>query len=88
MLFSSNIELCCPICYFKNLHTGHKLLEISDEESLAKENITIESSQKDFNEISERAVKLRENIENEINEINKLYDKVNKEVTSSYEKKT
>ena len=29
-------ELCCSICYFKNLHQGHKVLEVSDEESLKK----------------------------------------------------
>ena len=40
-----------------------------------------------MNEISEKAISLRENIEKEINEINKLYDQVNNQVTISYEKK-
>ena len=30
------------MCYFKNLHNGHKLVELSDEEALKKENITID----------------------------------------------
>ena len=40
--------MCCPSCYFKNLHYGHKVIEINDEESLKKENITIEGSNKEF----------------------------------------
>ena len=42
------IELCCSICYFKNYHNGHKMIEINDEESLKKENITIELFTKEF----------------------------------------
>ena len=32
------------------MHKEHKILELSDEKSFEKENITIESSTKDFNE--------------------------------------
>ena len=46
------IEICCALCYYKNLHNNHKLIELSDIESLKKENITIESSMNEFNEIS------------------------------------
>ena len=42
------IELCCFNCIFKNLHKGHKLIEISDEDTLQKENLTIESSTKEY----------------------------------------
>ena len=80
-------ELCCSLCYFKKLHVGHKLLEISDEESLKKEKIIIDSSDQAFKEISDKAKQLKDNIEKEINEINKLYDQVNKQVIQSYEKK-
>ena len=75
------------MCHFKNLHVGHKLLEISDEESLKKEKILIDSSDQEFKEISEKAIQLKDNIEKEINDIDKLYDEVNKQVTQSYEKK-
>jgi len=67
------LELCCAICHFKNLHSGHKLIEINDEELLKKENITIESSIKDFDEIIKKAETLKKSIEKEITEIDKLY---------------
>ena len=46
--------MCCAFCYFENLHKNHKLIKISDIESLNKENITIESVTNDFNEISQK----------------------------------
>ena len=52
---------------------------------MKKENITLDSSTKKFNELSEKAILLKEKIEQEINEINKLYEKVNTELTKSYE---
>ena len=61
------------MCYFRNLHEGHKLIEIyGNEELLNKEKITIESS---FNEINQKDNNLKNIIENEIEEINKLYEK-------------
>ena len=81
------IELCCAICHFKNLHSGHKLIEIYDEDLLKKENITIESSIKDFNENIKKIDTLKESIEKEITEIDKLYDKVNNELIKSFELK-
>ena len=77
------IELCCSFCYFRNLHPGHKVLAICDEELLKKENITLESSTNQFNELLQNAISLKEKIEKEINEIDKLYDKVNNELTKS-----
>ena len=38
------IVLCCPLCFYKNMHEDHKILEITDEEALKKENITIENT--------------------------------------------
>ena len=86
-LLLSNIELCCPQCYYLNQHNNHKVLQISDEEMLKKENITLNSSLNEFNENIEKALNLKQNIEKEINEIDKLYDKVYTEVTKSFEKK-
>ena len=40
------------MCHFMNLHTGHKLIRTKDEESLNKENITIDSFAKDYSEIN------------------------------------
>ena len=57
---------------------------ISDEQSLKKENITIESYTKELNTIVEKTILLKNTIEKEISEINKLYEKVDNEVTTSY----
>ena len=80
-------ELCCSICYYLNLHYGHKTLLISDEDSLKKENITIEYSRKEFDEIIEKTNELKNTIEKEIIEINTLYDNVNKDIIKTFEKK-
>ena len=79
------IELCCALCCFKNLHTGHKVIEITDDESLKKENITIDESKGDFDKAFEKVNSLKDSIENEIDKINKLYDKIYSEVTKSFE---
>ena len=54
---------------------------------MRKENITIESATNDFNEISQKVIDLRNNIENEINKINELYENAINDVTKSYIKK-
>ena len=69
----------------KNVHYSHKIIEIEDEESLNKENITIEASKKECNELFEKINNLKDKIEKEIIEINNIYDKVFSEVTKSYE---
>ena len=51
------------------MHKEHKILELSDEKSFEKENITIESSTKDFNESNNKIIDLKNKIENEINKI-------------------
>ena len=82
-----NIELCCSYCHYLNLHNGHKLLPINDEEALKKENISIESYTKEFDENSKKINDLKNKIENEIIELDKIYDKVYKETTKSFELK-
>ena len=58
---------------------------LNEEESLKKENITIESSTKEFNKKNEKMTNLREKIEQEIIKINNLYDNVNKDIIKHYE---
>ena len=79
--------MCCALCYFRNMHKGHKLYEITDEESLKKENITLDSSTNIFSSNFQYVVNLKEKIEKEISDIDILYDKINGEVTKSFEKK-
>ena len=68
--------MCCPSCYFKNLHYGHKVIEINDEESLKKENITIEGSNKEFDSKIDKLNSLNALIEKEMTEIDKAFEKV------------
>ena len=73
------------MCHFMNLHSGHKLIRTKDEESLNKENITIDSFAKDYSEINKIVNKLKDKIEKEIEEINKCYDIVDERVKKKFE---
>ena len=75
------------MCHFKNLHPGHKLIEISDKESLKKENFSIENEMKDFNEISDKIKGLKNRIEDEIIKINNMFDRAIVDLKKSYQKK-
>ena len=81
------IEFCCAYCLYENFHNDHKIIPISDEESLKKENIDINSSIKEYNDIFQKTTNLKENIEKEINQINILFEKTIKDLTASYMKK-
>jgi len=72
------------MCYFLNAHNNHKIIRIEDEEALKKENMSIEDSTKDFDINKNRIEELKKKIENEILELDELYDKVNKEASESY----
>ena len=73
------------MCHFMNLHNGHKLIRINDEESLKRENISIEFSSKDLDDNKNKLEELKNKIENEMIKIDNIYDKVDKEITKSYE---
>ena len=62
-------------------------MKIAEEELLKKENITLETSAKTFNDIVNNIKLLKENIEKEINKINILYEEVNSNLTKSYKEK-
>ena len=70
-----------------NIHEGHKVLSIEDEEALKTENISIEYSSKEYDTKVEKLSGLKNLIEKEMTEIDNTYDKVDKEVTKSYENK-
>jgi predicted nucleic acid-binding Zn-ribbon protein len=67
-----------------DLHNDHIVLKIDDEESLAKENITLDNEEKDFNINIEKLNNLNKSIENEIIEIDKIYEKVDNDITKAY----
>ena len=81
------IELCCSICNLRNIHNGHKLINIEDEERLNKENITIDSAYDKYNEMIQKLEKLKNKIENENKSIDILYEKINNEITEVYKQK-
>ena len=81
------VVLCCSLCHFLNLHKGHKVIQIKDEELLKKENINIQDYIKDFDISGKNVFNLKEKIENEITKINELYEKIEKETTKSFELK-
>ena len=66
------------------MHKNHKLVQIDDEETLKKENISIEDSFKDLDTNIQKLTKIKNNMVNEITEINKAYEEVDKETTESY----
>ena len=80
-------EFCCTRCHFKNLHEGHKLIEIYDEDSLNRENLDVKDEKERFNIISQRIIGLKDKIEIEIKKINQQFDKTINELKSSYQKK-
>ena len=89
-LFCANEkELCCSLCHSLNLkpHEGHKLIFINDEESLKKENLTIDSTSNEFDKSNEELLKLTEEIEKELVKIDNLYEDTNKKVTNFFEEK-
>ena len=82
-----NLELCCTYCFYKDFHKNHKIIYISDIKSLEKENITLEYSTKEFNEIVQNIIHLKETIENEIIKINNLYEKTIDELINKARKR-
>ena len=82
-----SIVLCCAYCLYKNLHPNHKILEISDVNSLKKENIFIETSIEGLADIVEKITSLKSKIEKEINNINILYVKTMEELTKDFNEK-
>ena len=62
-------------------------MDISDLESFKKENIDINVSTKENSEIIENIIKLKGEIEKEINNINQLYDKTINDLTKSFKEK-
>ena len=78
------IELLCSICDYKQLHNGHKLVPIDDEESLKKLNINLDSSINELNEMMKKIVNFNEKIKNEITKIDNLYDKIFNEISHKY----
>ena len=57
-----------------NKHNGHKVIPIEDEETLKKENISINDYVKEFDINAQNVINIKNKIENEINNINISYE--------------
>ena len=87
ILFNFNIlVLFCQICHFLNLHRDHKVLLINDKEMMQKEilNYSIEPFQKQLNKKIDEIITLKKIIENEMDKLNKNFDKVYDEITQYF----
>ena len=62
-------------------------MQISDKKKLKNENITLDSSIKEFNNNKQKAINFKENIEKEINLIDDSYQKIYNEITKSFQAK-
>ena len=68
-------------------HKNHKLIPINDEESLKKENISIEDFIDELNKYFEKMNKLKEKTENEMIKLDNLFYKSSKDLAKSFEEK-
>ena len=82
-----NLELCCALCYFRNLHKNHKLIEINDQQILRQNNISLENEVNDLNIIIEEPYNIKEQIMKEIELIDKTYEDLYEEITNCFIKK-
>ena len=80
-------ELCCSICQLSKLQNNNKFIFLNDEESLKKENITIDSASNDFDENNKKLNALKQKVEGVINKINSEYDIINNDIATFYEEK-
>ena len=63
------------------------MIELSDNESLEKENISLDFKMKEFNDIYKKVIGIKNKIELEINNINAIFEKTIENLTKSYLKK-
>ena len=50
--------LCYAYCHYLNLHNGHKVIPIDDEEILIKENLNINDYIKNFDESAKNVINI------------------------------
>ena len=82
------IVLLCSLCYFNNIHNEeHHVIDISDKESLEENDISYNKSLSEFDEIFKQVNDLKENLEEEIEKINKSRDVTMEQIKNIYEEK-
>ena len=86
-LFIFNLGLCCALCYLRNLHKDHKVIEINEEEALKQNNISIENEENYLNIFFEESYKIKDQIMVEMKLIDKTFEDPNKEITNYFKKK-
>ena len=66
------------------LHSKHHIIKIDDEKALQKENLTINKSTKDFDYSMEQLNKLKDVIEQEMEKIDKAFEKADNDTTNAF----
>ena len=72
---------------YKNLHKDHKTIELSDDESIKKENFSIETVKKENQDFTKKLIELKNKVEEEINKINDIFEKTIDDLTKSFQRK-
>ena len=57
------------MCFYKNFHSGHKIIDINDEEDLKKENLILKDSSENIEDSKSKIEKLKIKIENEMSKL-------------------
>ena len=80
-------ELCCSMCQCLKPHEGHKHIPINEEESLKKENLTLDSTSNEFDKNKKQILDLTKEIEKELTKIDNSYENTNKQVINFFDEK-
>ena len=80
------IELYCSFCFYKKSPCQHKFIDINDNETFLKENISFENSKTQYEKFAKETIIVKEKIENELTKLKNLEDKILKEMTESFKK--
>ena len=77
--------ILCAVCLFKNSHDkDHHIIDINDKESLEKNGVSYDKSIIEFKQIFNKVKNIKQKIEEEIEKIIKLHEKIMNDITASF----
>ena len=80
------IELYCSFCFYKKSPCQNKFIDINDNETFLKENISFENSKTQYEKFAKETNILKEKVEIELTKLKDLEDKILKEMKESFKK--
>ena len=82
------IALLCSLCYFNYKHNEeHLIIDISDKESFEENNISYKETLSEFEKRFQKAKNLKQNLEEEIEKINKSRDATIEKIKNNYKER-